>query len=94
MAAKLVGLVICVMLVGCTPAEKSYYSDFESKHHITLYSGGAKIGEWTSESNVEWTAQQTGCFFTDSATGLPVRINGTIIVERLNDASKRPANRR
>jgi len=80
MRAALIVAFIALTTSSCTDAEVSRLMAYGDPHHIRVFSGGVMIGEWTTTGAVLNEGQSDGYVFTDSATGLMVRVSGEVII--------------
>lgn len=75
--------VVCGGLVcgGCSDANKAAMSAWGKKHRVMLYSGGVKIGQWTTSGKIENESKSDGYYFRDDATGKVVMVDGDVVIE-------------
>ena len=71
-------LLILLLLTGCYSAKRAKMLSSGRDHHIIQYSGGVKIGEWTSNGRVFSEEGGDGYYFEGKATGKVVEISGDI----------------
>ena len=88
MKTLLAAMLICIFtLSACTSAERSKIQSLGTNHHVRLFSSDGKvIGEWWTDGITHNEENSDGLYFTDSATGKLVRIEGTIIDEQETSA--------
>jgi hypothetical protein len=81
----LVALVASLAIVssGCKDATRAQWNALGSRHKVTLYSGGQKVGEWTSTGNVSNQSQSDGWYFEDEKTHKLIEVAGTLVIEQL-----------
>lgn len=79
----LLALSVLICSVGCTDAEWSAFSALGNRHHITMYSGGKVVAEWTSTGKIENEAHSDGFYFKDEKTGRMVSVTGDVVIEVL-----------
>lgn len=77
---KLVFVSFAAALVGCSDARMSDWNSQGKPHHVVLYSGGAKIGEWDTTGVVLNQPQSDGFYFEDAATHKKVEVCGQLII--------------
>ena len=82
----LIIMVILFAIIGCTSAGVNKIKAYGEEHKVKQYSGGVKVGEWTSTGYVRNEESSDGYFFTDKDTGDLVRVTGTLqITTNLDD---------
>lgn len=67
-------------LVGCSDAMRSHIASLDHPHHIILYSGALKVGEWDSTGDVENQSSSDGWYFEDALTRKKIEVCGTVII--------------
>jgi hypothetical protein len=67
-------------LVGCKDSTRAQFESLGSRHHIVMYSGGQKVGEWYATGNVSNESQSDGWYFRDEKTGKLVEVTGQIVI--------------
>lgn len=77
------GLVACLVNMGCTNAKMSQLSAYGSDFKVTVYSGGVPVRTYTSSGKVATEEDSDGWYFTDKETRKLVRVSGTVTVEQL-----------
>jgi hypothetical protein len=78
-AYALIFILLCGY--GCTDAEKAnYWSSLGSEHHVMVFSGGVKVGDYHSTGKVVTEQNSDGYLFTDKKTGKLIRVAGTVII--------------
>ncbi len=80
-AIKTLLLTATILAAGCTDAAWNRQWSYNTPHKITLYSGGQKVGEWTSTGKPMSIAESDGWMFTDQTTGRLVIVTGTVVLE-------------
>jgi hypothetical protein len=76
-------LIICLFSVlGCSRAKRSAILAINSKHRITLYSGGQAVRTWVSSGKIENESKSDGYYFQDDKTGKLIRVSGQILIEQ------------
>ena len=70
---------------GCTDAENAARAARGQDHRIRLYSGGDVVGEWTSQGHTRSPEGSSILVFKDKASGLYVKLRGTIAVEQIKE---------
>lgn len=76
-------LVVAVTLTGCKDADWAQLKSVGSPHRVTLFSGGQKVGQWTSTGNVSNEDHSDGFYFEDADTHKLIEITGTVTIEQL-----------
>jgi hypothetical protein len=79
---KRLSLLLLLLCLGCTSAERGKVLSYGSPHKVELYSGGEKVREWTSTGKVHNETNSDGFYFTDKDTGAHVRVTGDVVVTR------------
>jgi len=76
--SKITLLASLLLLTGCYSASRARMLSTGQDHHIVQYSGGVKIGEWTSNGRVFSEEHSDGYYFEDKATGKIVEVSGDL----------------
>jgi len=76
-------LLVGLMGIGCSDAERGQFGAMGSKHKIELYSGGQMVRSWTSTGKVNSSKDSDGYYFQDEATDVNVEVSGTVVITRL-----------
>jgi hypothetical protein len=71
-------LFVLLLLAGCSHAKTAKLLSNGQDHHIIQFSGGQKVGEWTSNGRVYSEDHSDGYYFEDKATGKVVEVSGDI----------------
>lgn len=69
--------------LGCKDGSRAQFFAFGSKHRVTLYSGGQKVGMWISTGNVSKHEHSDGYYFEDEATHKLIEVSGSVVIEQL-----------
>ena len=78
---KLLLLVACCLLTGCTDTFKASMGAYGNPGRITCYSGGIVIYDGRSTGRIETVANSDGWEFKDAATGHFIRVSGPCVIE-------------
>ena len=82
----LVGIVFgSTLLCSCSDAELAARAARGQDHRIRLYSGGEVVGEWTSQGYTRSPEGSSIVVFKDKASGLYVKLRGTIAIEQIKE---------
>ena len=73
-------ILFCALFVGCTSAERAKFGAYGQQHTVQLYSGGILVRSWTSIGMVLNEENSDGYYFTDSKTGVLVRVTGDLVL--------------
>lgn len=71
-------LLVLLLLTGCYSANRAKMLSSGRDHHIIQFSGGQKVGEWTSNGRVFSEEHSDGYYFEDKATGKVVEVSGDL----------------
>lgn len=82
---RLIGMVGLCALVGCTDATSARIGSLGNRHKITMYSGGEKVGEWTSTGRPRSVGEEDGWQFVDASTQRLMLVTGDCVIECLPD---------
>lgn len=74
-------IALIFSMTACSDAEKAAWGALGEKHRVTLYSGGQKVGEWTTTGKIENESSSDGYYFNDEKTGKLVSVTGTLVIE-------------
>ena len=81
MKAKQIALgALLLTVAACTDTCQAGLSAYGEPHTIICYSGGVKIGEWTSTGKVQNEGNSDGYQFMDSASQKQIRVSGECII--------------
>jgi len=71
-------LFALLLLAGCSHASRARMLSNGQDHHIIQFSGGQKVGEWTSNGRVYAEEHSDGYYFEDKVTSKVVEVSGDI----------------
>lgn len=78
---KIIAVVLLIMFLGCTDAQRANLGAYGDQHTITMYNGGKLVRTWTSTGKVSSISNSDGWQFMDKATNKLVRVGGDVIIE-------------
>ena len=81
MKNRLLFLLFVLPFAGCTDTDEALRSGYGKKHKVEVLSGGQVVRVYTSTDKVQ--ARSGGYYFIDSATSRLVKVNGSVIITRL-----------
>jgi len=79
----LIILVIGIVSLSCTDAERSKIGGYGDKFKVEMYSGGQKVREWTSSGKVLSENGSDGYYFNDNETGKLIEVSGDVVITKL-----------
>lgn len=83
MKRVLMAAVACAMLAGCTDAQWKRQTAYNNPHRIEMYSGGQKVGTWTSTGAPRSVADEDGWQFVDRETKEFITVTGDVVITQL-----------
>ncbi len=80
---RILVVVTCASLAGCTDAEKAKYGGYDKPYRVEVLSGGQVVRTYTTTGKVLSEEHSDGYYFTDAATGELVELSGQVIITQL-----------